>query len=81
MQPSEQLTADQRIAEVEEAQMLFLAIIANEPADASMETLQQMKARLAYLMERMRDRMNARILREGPYQAPPERGPREGCGS
>ncbi len=47
---------EKRIAEVEEALMLFMAILMGEPADASPEEKEAAQARLAKLMEGIRDR-------------------------
>lgn len=65
MQPNETITIDDRIAELEEAQMLVAAILAGEPADATDLERREMRTRLASLFERMRDRLAHRdVLRE-----------------
>lgn len=50
------MTADQRIAEVEEALMLFMALLSGEPSDATEEEKAGAQLRLANLMEGIRNR-------------------------
>ncbi len=57
MQPNEKLTPEERMAELEEASMLFAMTVSGETPE---EDRPQTQARLAYLFQRMRDRLAAR---------------------
>lgn len=54
-----------RLNEIEEAFMLFCAIMGGEPADATAEEKETAMARYAELMQRMADRMTKR--KEGEF--------------
>ncbi len=61
MQPNEVLTPEDRMAEYEEAALLLAMTISGETPD---ENRMQVQARLAYLFQRMRDRLAAREVAE-----------------
>lgn len=60
MQPTKLITIEGRMAETEEAQLLFAAILSGEPADATDIERREMRLRLASLYNRMRDRLEER---------------------
>lgn len=61
MQPNEVLTPEDRMAEIEEAAMLLAMTVSGETRE---EDRPQTQARLAYLFQRMSDRLAARDVAE-----------------
>lgn len=53
--PALKITPEQRIARLEEAFMLFCALVTGEPSDATEADKQRIQKRYASIMEQMRD--------------------------